>query len=196
MAHDTIEPMAQWKAEILKGLETMEIMLAFVTDDFHQRTWTDQEVGFALGRNIPVLSLKLQQSDPEGFIGDQQALRGSLNDPAASVPDIYELLAEKLGNKERLQSGLISAFVASPSFDETRRRFDRVDEVVNSLSDDEVASVTDGFAVNDQLYRSIYLTNRYQRLCRFLKHTTGKDYVIDRTTISPVEEAGEDKIPF
>ena len=99
VAHDTIEPMTKWQTEILKGPDTMEIMLAFVTNDFHESTWTNQEIGFALGRDIPVLSLELQKRDPPGFIGSEQALRGSLRNPAKSVPEIYGLLAEKLGNK-------------------------------------------------------------------------------------------------
>ena len=176
VAHDAIMPMTQWQAEIRKGLETMEIMLAFVTDDFHESVWTNQEIGFALARNIPIISLKLQQSDPQGFIGDQQALKGRLDDPAESVQDIYDLLAERLGNGERLQGGLISAFVASPDFFETRKRFDHMNKVVKRLSEDDVARIIDGFAANHHLYDAIYLTNKYQRLCNFLKRTTDSEY--------------------
>ena len=171
VAHDTIEPMTQWRVEIRKGLETMEIMLAFVTDDFHESVWTNQEIGFALARNIPVISLKLEQSDPKGFIDEQQALKGRLDAPAASVQDICNTLAKSLGNRERLQSGLISAFVASQSFSETVRLFKRMAEVVDRLSHDEVKRISDGFAANDQLHKCSYLTGS-QRLCDFLKRTT------------------------
>ena len=75
VAHDTIEPMDIWQDEILKGLETMELLLAFVTDDFHKSIWANQEVGFALGRGVPVLSVKLEGADPRGFIGREQALK-------------------------------------------------------------------------------------------------------------------------
>ena len=75
VAHDSIEPMESWQPTILKGLETMEIMLTFVTDDFHQSYWTNQEVGYALARNIPIISLKLEKQDPSGFIADKQALK-------------------------------------------------------------------------------------------------------------------------
>ena len=172
VAHDTIEPMTQWRAEIRKGLETMEIMLAFVTDDFRESVWTNQEIGFALARKIPVISLKLQQRDPEGFIDEQQALKGRLDAPAASVQVIYNLLAERLGNRERLQSGLISVFVASQSFPQTINCFKRMVEVVDRLSHDEVKRINDGFAANDQLHKCSYLTGS-QRLCDFLKRTTG-----------------------
>ena len=53
VAHDTIEPMSTWMNEILKGLQTMEIMLAFVTDDFHASDWTNQEIGYAWGETFP-----------------------------------------------------------------------------------------------------------------------------------------------
>ena len=77
VAHDSIQPMTIWQTEIVRGLETMEIMLAFVTDDLHDSIWTNQEIGFALGRNVPIVSLKLQDQDPSGFIGKQQALKCS-----------------------------------------------------------------------------------------------------------------------
>ena len=173
VAHDAIEPMTQWRAEILKGLETMEIMLAFVTDDFHGSVWTNQEIGFALAGKIPVISLKLEQGDPEGFIDDQQALKGRLDDPAASAQVIYDLLAERLGNRERLQSGLIRAFVASGCFNETMKRFDHINKVVHHLSDDDLARIIDGFAANSQLHKCGHLDNeKNQRLCDFLERTT------------------------
>ena len=110
VAHDSIEPMSIWQAEIIKGLETMEVMLAFVTDDFHKSIWTNQEIGFALGQDIPIVSLKVQRKDPEGFIGIQQALKCNLDNLDEIAPEIYDLIVEKISNKQRLQSSLISVF--------------------------------------------------------------------------------------
>ncbi len=193
VAHDTIEPMSTWQEEIIKGLETMEVMLAFITDDFHDSSWTNQEVGFAHARNIPVVSLKLQAKDPEGFISNQQALRGDLNKPTMSIPELYKVLAEKLDNKGRLQGALITAFVESSSFVETIERFNRLDEVANDISEDEVLRIIDGFAKNDQLHGCGYLNSH---LCNFLKRRTGRDYVIAGKHISILEEKPDDEIPF
>ena len=138
VAHDTIEPMAKWQEVILEGLKTMDIMLAFVTDGFHKSCWTNQEIGFALARNIPVLSLKLQQSDPKGFIASEQALVGELDDPAAAVPKVYEsfwsssVQNEKL--RKRLQRGLIGAFVGAWSFQDAEKYFDCMNKFVDHLS--------------------------------------------------------------
>jgi TIR domain len=88
VAHDTIEPMSTWQREIEKGLETMEIMLAFITDDFHESSWTNQEIGYALGKDIPVIPVKLEGRDPDGFIGATQAVKGRLEQPGACVKKI------------------------------------------------------------------------------------------------------------
>lgn len=196
VAHDTIEPMSTWQNEILKGLETMEVMLAFVSDDFHDSTWVNQEIGFALGRNIPIVSLKLQNTDPSGFIGNIQALRGCFENSSVSAPDIYKLLTEKLGNKSRLQGALITAFVESPDFNETRERFNRMNKVVESLSDDETQEIIIGFKANDQLHNAGHLVSKYQRLKSFLERTTENEYVIKEGAISVVKEEVDDEIPF
>ena len=187
VAHDRIKPMEKWQSEILKGLETMEIMLAFVTDDFHKSVWTNQEIGFALGCNVPILSLKLEETDPKGFIGSEQALNGNLENPAASVPKIYELLWEKLANKNRLQSALITAFIESPKWDKTRIWFDYLDKFVDSLSQEEVASIIDGFEKNSQLNNCYYLTDYNNYMINFLEKTTGRKYIIKRRKIISCE---------
>ena len=184
VAHEAIGPMTVWQHEILKGLETMEIMLTFITDDFHKSVWTNQEIGFALARNIPILSLKLQNTDPEGFVSGEQALKGNFERPSNSAPEIYKLIEKKLNDKKRLQSILITAFIESPSWADTRVRFDRLNNVVESLSEEEVERIIDGFKKNNQLYQSIYLDNQYNRLKNFLERTTRKKYVIKGNTIS------------
>ncbi len=45
-------------------------------DGFKESNWTDQEVGFAMGRGLPVFSIRFDQ-DPYGFIGRFQAFNGN-----------------------------------------------------------------------------------------------------------------------
>lgn len=196
VAHDTIEPMSTWQREIEKGLETMEIMLAFITDDFHKNSWTDQEIGYALGRGVRVIPVKLEGTDPAGFIGATQAVKGRLDQLDACVKKIYEILCEKLGEKPRLQRAIISAFIDSPDFNEARARFDLMDSVVKTLSDDEFAKIQVGFSRNDQLYNSYYLTNQSDRLRKFLMQCTGKQLEIAGKNVTVKKVAVDDDIPF
>lgn len=186
VAHDTIQPMTTWKDEILKGLNTMDVMLAIVTDDFDQSYWTQQEVGFALGRGINVIPLKVGVKDPPGFISSTQALRGKLDALASSAPEIYDVLANKLGNKSRLQGALVSAFCEAPSFPEAIERFNRLEKLVVSLTDDEYVEIASAFLSNSQLHGSIYLTNHNERLKRFLTKATGlRTNISDKVITQP-----------
>jgi hypothetical protein len=186
VAHDTIEPMTTWQNEILRGLETMEAMLAFVTQDFHESIWVNQEIGFALGRKVPIVALKLEFADPAGFIGTQQALRGTLDNPAQSAVEIYNLLAEKLGEKARLQTAMIASFLSSPKFTEAKLRFIRMNEVVQKITEIELAAIIAGYQKNSQLHNVPYLKNS-SRLCSFLNRTTGKYFLIEGRVITNID---------
>ena len=182
VAHDSIEPMEQWQQTILKGLETMELMLTFVTDDFHESFWTNQEIGYALARNIPVISFKLQNKDPAGFIAEKQALKGNIDDLTSSLPKLYDLLAKKLSNQSRMQTALVEAFTTSPEWSETTRRFDRLSNHVIKLSDIEVERIISSYRDNDQLNTAVYLTNK-DRLTKFLNSAFDDDFTLEGNII-------------
>ena len=60
--------------EIEKALFSMHALLPLLTDGFHDSNWTDQEIGIAVGRGVPVISVKLG-TDPYGFIAKYQAVQ-------------------------------------------------------------------------------------------------------------------------
>jgi hypothetical protein len=73
VAHKDVKPTKKWQDEIENALFSMDALVALMTKDFHESYWTDQEIGVAFGREIPIISIKLGQ-DPYGFIGKFQAL--------------------------------------------------------------------------------------------------------------------------
>jgi hypothetical protein len=196
VAHDTIEPTASWQSEIERALKTMEICVALITPDFHDSVWTNQEIGFAKARHIPTISLKLG-ADPRGFIGDKQALSGNPTNVGASAKEIYKLLAKKMYAKDRIQGAIISAFCSSPNWGETTTRFDRMEEMVQELSRDELDRIKTAFAKNGQLNGATYLHNR-DRLLKFLASTTGQTFHINGAKIFPNlrNDKPDEDIPF
>ena len=73
VAHDDIQPTKVWQDEIENALSSMDGFVALMTEDFHDSDWTDQEVGFAVARGVPIVAVRLG-SDPYGFIGKFQAV--------------------------------------------------------------------------------------------------------------------------
>src|SRR5437016_12031656 len=73
VAHRDIHPTKEWQNEIENALRSMDAFVAIRTKKFHESSWTDQEVGYALCRDVPIIALLLGAT-PYGFIGKFQAL--------------------------------------------------------------------------------------------------------------------------
>lgn len=75
VAHRDITPSVTWRESIEAHLDECDALLAFVHDGFYVSEWTTQEVGWALGRNRPVISLAYgEKLDLQGFMGARQAI--------------------------------------------------------------------------------------------------------------------------
>ena len=74
LAHEDVMPSLSWQAEILNALNTMDVFVGFVTDDFHGGAWTDQEIGYAHKRGVHRVFVKLGSVDPAGMVATEQAL--------------------------------------------------------------------------------------------------------------------------
>lgn len=200
VAHDTVMPMKEWRKEIMTGLQTMEIMLVYLSEDFHDSIWTNQEIGFALGAQKPVVCLKLGKKAPSGFVDYLQAINGDAEHPEDSATKISKHLAEALNASERLNNGIIEAFITSPDWGETTKRFDRMTKAVTKPSEAQVSRIIEGFNTNNQLRGAAYLTNNSERMVRWLKDVTGASYErhsgILRLTVTSSQKIWDDDLPF
>lgn len=108
VAHEDIEPTKAWQNEIESALTSMDAFAALLTDDFHESEWTDQEVGFAFARNLPIIAVKLGR-DPYGFIGKFQALPCTWETAAVEIVKV-------LLQQERMLNAYIQAVRRCPSW--------------------------------------------------------------------------------
>lgn len=86
VAHRHIVPSQPWREQIKHGLATCDALVAILHERFHASEWCDQEVGWALGRGVPVLPVRPRPDLPrrDGFLGERQdcPLDPSRGDPA------------------------------------------------------------------------------------------------------------------
>jgi AbiJ-like protein/TIR domain-containing protein len=101
VAHEDIEPSREWMVEIEKALSTMDLLIALIEPEFRESNWTDQEVGFALGRNIAIISLRAG-SDPYGFMGKYQGIQVKGKLPEIVAQDIVKVLLKKTKYSDKL----------------------------------------------------------------------------------------------
>jgi hypothetical protein len=72
VAHEDIHPTLEWQTEIERALHTMDAFIAIHTPGFSASFWTQQEIGFAVGRGVKIISFKMGEV-PTGFISEHQA---------------------------------------------------------------------------------------------------------------------------
>lgn len=109
VAHQDIHPTKQWQDEIEYALSTMDAFVALMTPEFHDSSWTDQEVGFAFARGVPIIAVRLGL-DPYGFIGKFQALSSTW---LTAADGIVKLLIKN----ERMFTAYIQMLRSCPSWD-------------------------------------------------------------------------------
>jgi hypothetical protein len=195
VAHESIKPMREWQKEIMNGLLTMEVMLVLLTDDFHESVWTNQEVGFALGNRIPIICVKVGQSDPKGFIAPHQALKTSYENIHEAAPLIHRTLIKEIGQEGRLKEILIEAFISSTSYIDAIENLKRLTETAEKLNQTEFNQIVTGYAQNDQLYGCSGIHTRNNWFKRYLESATGKELTFDGKKILESSNTSLD-IPF
>jgi hypothetical protein len=109
VAHEDIRPTREWQDEIEGALATMDGCVALMTQDFHESDWTDQEVGFAFARGVPIIAVRLGR-DPYGFIGKFQGLSSAWSTAAVDIVNV-------LIKNDRVFRAYIQALRKCPGWD-------------------------------------------------------------------------------
>jgi hypothetical protein len=86
IAHRDLESGTEWRDEIQRMLRESALLIAIVTPKFATSDWTDQEVGFAIGRDVPVVPVSVGLA-PYGFLGHIQGVRWQDTATGGSRPD-------------------------------------------------------------------------------------------------------------
>lgn len=107
VAHDDIAPSTTWQREIESALASCHAVVALVTEEFHDSVWCMQEVGWALGRGVMVLPVKTP-SNPKGFLGEIQAVPGSLDDPANLRDSVASIFASHEQTSRQMHEPLVA----------------------------------------------------------------------------------------
>lgn len=158
IAHEDIRPSLEWQNEIELALRSMHALAALLTPEFHASDWTDQEIGFAWGRGVLVLPVRLG-IDPYGFIGKVQGLSGSLEQPSKLARLIFSTLLEHPSTHRHMRKSLVFAFSAASSYSSAITLSKEI-ATVKDFSMDEKAVIERACKENDQVFHGIGVVSR------------------------------------
>ncbi len=172
VAHEDIHPTKEWQNEIENALFSMDAFVALMTEGFHDSYWTDQEVGVAFGRGVPIIIIKLGK-DPYGFIGKFQALSCSCDNAAKEIVKI-------LVKHELMLNTYIEAVQDCQSFDHGNNLAEIL-PFIDKLSHQQAIRLVSAYNENGQVRESYGFNgkrpNYYGKGLPFhLNRLTGQEY--------------------
>lgn len=117
LAHEDIEPLAEWVDILRAELEACVVFIPILTETFRKSRWTDQETGIAITRGILIAPLKVTV-DPYGFISHVQAFRLDRNNIESTCFKLASAIVSNPALGEIFKNALIDKFGGSWSFDD------------------------------------------------------------------------------
>lgn len=143
VAHEDIEPAMEWQSVIEKALFSSDALIALICKEFSSSKWADQEVGIAIGRQIPVFPIKLDEdADLTGFIGKIQAFRRN--------KDVIQNLLEQFVLDTRTTSATISSLL------QALQQTGDIDKIACALAILEKAPSTVWKTTQKEVFLSLY----------------------------------------
>jgi len=190
---EDIEPTKEWQSEIERALFSMDALVALMTKDFADSRWTDQEIGVAIGRQVPVIPIRLG-TDPYGFIGKYQAVSGIGKGTKNLAKAVYDVLWTKAPLRARLTESLVSRFETSENYYHANVLMEILEERITNASPDIIERLERAPQQNLQVSKAFEVKARLPGLIRRLRGHIGQDEVTADSTHAVDND--DDEVPF
>ena len=118
IAHEPLQTTQEWLSEIEAALNTMHGMAAILTPEFKHSEWTEQVVGYALGRGIKIVAVKAGGL-PRGLLASQRALGADLARIPLLAKEIVSILVKDPSTQPKMCNALAEALASSSSWTNT-----------------------------------------------------------------------------
>lgn len=176
---------AEWLSQIEAALSSMDAFVPLITDEYHNSFWTNQEIGFAFAKKVPIIPIKLETKNPQGFIYANTAISSTWNEAPYKIAQ--ELVKT---NSPKMVDALIIALEQCPSYGDAENFKGLFDQFLN-ISDQQAKNLIFAFNQNDQVNGSYAFggknTKRGDPLLSLLRQKTNTIYEFeDNDYILPI----------
>jgi len=151
LAHHDIKPATSWIDEIRKNLYECDVLIALLTENFYKSEWTQQEIGFALCRNIFIIPINAGEI-PKGFLNIVQAIKLDPQDIYGTCLKIGELIVKQDHLKNDFLDSYIRKFSNSSSFNETSKKLSNLMNLKDFFSPKQKNDILRAVICNYQIY--------------------------------------------
>ncbi len=75
LAHEEVEISSEWRDEIEKHLDSCDLFLPLITDNFNLSAWANQETGYAMAKDKIVVPLIFDETNITGLAEQKQGIK-------------------------------------------------------------------------------------------------------------------------
>ncbi|WP_205748034.1 toll/interleukin-1 receptor domain-containing protein [Desulfuromonas acetexigens] len=168
VAHEDIEPTKEWQSEIESALSTMDGLVALLSPGFKESNWCDQEVGVAIGRKLPIISVRLGL-DPYGFIGKYQALQGVEKTPAQIAQNLFDLLLINPTIGPKITGALVGKLILAETYAESKRLIALIEQS-KFLNSKHISAMKEAAKNNSQVYDSWGVPEKINKIAKEIEN--------------------------
>lgn len=152
VAHEDLHPGHQWSRGIQNALITCDAFVGLLYPGFLDSAYCQQEVGFAMAREIPMVPVKMEPTvNPDGFFGEIQALQHHGGTEEAIASGMLEWLTGQPQVSDLMTDVLLNALNESFSWDRSRELVALLEPMKIDWTKDRV-DVLDDAMTNRQVY--------------------------------------------
>lgn len=179
-AHDDIGGGKQWVDKIIEEIRECDLFLALITKEYHERGFTEQELGMAIYAGKPTICITVDNVSPKGFAETlyQYVPYIGVDETAKKVTiDALELFKIT----DRIDFA-IQHLAVSRHFDDSNTLAQLLDPNVD-LTESQATCLAHAFNENDQVHYASHFANdhvarilyRHQNLLKLSLWRTVKD---------------------
>ncbi len=150
VAHTSIEPDLAWQVEIERALDSCDAFAGLIHPGSSGSFWIQQEVGWALGRNVPSFMVSIGEM-PVGFQAKQQASRTRGDRPRSAADRIIVSLSNSRQFGEEVTDRVLASLQNSRSYTDARDAAERL-EAMGQLSPKILDGISKACIDNDQIH--------------------------------------------
>lgn len=150
VAHEDIQPNREWQRVIEAALRSCDGCVALLHREFPASNWCDQEVGFALCRNVPVVPVQFGRQ-PYGFLGKVQSLPGTDVKPDDLARRVARSLLLDPRTGASLTDRMVHQFVCAHSFGQANTLSTLLAVDAPRITADQMATLRAAQKVNRQV---------------------------------------------
>lgn len=178
VAHQDIEPAKEWQRVIEAALLSCHALVALLHKGFRESSWCDQEVGYVLGRGVPVIPVAIDMQ-PYGFFGALQSLDGRAGIDRELMSKVGRLLLHDPRTGQSLTEAIVATLAHSRHWWQSNMLAVLLADDAPKVTEEQMGRLRDAQRSNVEVRDATRIPSAFDRIAKkffISEHTAAPEY--------------------